>query len=108
MQAGLRWKQRSGHRRIGSSLRRLCHNYSFAPSGLNQFYPLPTACAVGCNLAPLRGYFEALSALSNSRSSLRHRLLRDLSRFFHSLKRWAKLERPFDFAQAGSPGLGFL
>jgi hypothetical protein len=38
----------------------LCHNHSFAPSGLNQFPPLPTACAVGCNLAPLRGYFEAL------------------------------------------------
>jgi len=63
---------------------------------------------VGCNLAPLRGYFEALIPIANSSLELRHSLLRDLNRFFRlsqRLKRWAKLGRPFGFAQAGSSGL---
>ena len=29
---------------------------SFAPSGLACFHLLPTACAVGCSLSPLRGW----------------------------------------------------
>src|ERR1019366_617836 len=30
--------------------------FSFSPTGLDLFLPLPTACAVGCNLTPLRGF----------------------------------------------------
>jgi hypothetical protein len=38
-----------------SSLRSVCHTCSFALSGLTHFPFLPTACAVGFHLAPLRG-----------------------------------------------------
>jgi hypothetical protein len=34
----------------------VCENYSCAPLGLVHFPLLPTAHAVGCILAPLRGY----------------------------------------------------
>jgi hypothetical protein len=35
----------------------LCHSFSFAPSGACLFsLSPPTACAVGCNLSPLRGW----------------------------------------------------
>ena len=39
-----------------SGLKRLFHNASFAPSGLTRGPLLPTACAVGCIPAPLRGF----------------------------------------------------
>jgi hypothetical protein len=52
-------KRRRSTGRGPQGLRSLCRNYSFAPSGLNRFRTLPTARAVGCNLAPLRGCLRA-------------------------------------------------
>ena len=48
-------------------LKRLCRNCSFAPSGLNRFRTLPTAHAVGCNLAPLRGCLRTRSTAAVNR-----------------------------------------
>ena len=44
------------------SLRSLCRSFSFAPSGLADFRPPPTAYAVGCILSPLRGLERAVSS----------------------------------------------
>jgi hypothetical protein len=52
--------RRMGHPRSG--WRRLTAGFSFAPSGLVIFSCfLPTACAVGCILSPLRGWFHFLA-----------------------------------------------
>src|ERR1035438_3875381 len=50
-------------------------------------HSLPTACAVGCILAPLRGYLLSLYPTFRMPSQLLHRLLRDLEDFFHSSQR---------------------
>jgi hypothetical protein len=54
------------------SLRRLSTDFSFAPSGLVHFFLLsPTACAVGCILAPLRGLPQRLKPRFKLRSPAR-------------------------------------
>jgi hypothetical protein len=47
-------------------------NSSFAPAGLNHFPPLPTACAVGCILAPLCGWILVRFAPRSSPKSSSH------------------------------------
>src|SRR6266852_888732 len=65
--------------RSGQALTESVSQLFFRPFGAESVPThLPTASAVGCNLAPLRGYFEALMPLSNSRSSCDTVSLRDL------------------------------
>src|SRR5258708_39861715 len=49
-----------GRKKVLCQVHNRGENYSFAPLGLPHFPNLPTAYAVGCILAPLRGY-ESLS-----------------------------------------------
>ena len=52
-------KRRRSTGRDAQGLKSLRRNSSFGPSGLNRFRILPTAGAVGFNLAPLRGCLRA-------------------------------------------------
>src|SRR6266446_4410433 len=60
-------KRRRSTGRDAQGLKSLRRNRSFAPSGLNRFRILPTARAVGFNLAPLRGCLRARIPLPESR-----------------------------------------
>src|ERR1039458_10455446 len=66
-------------------------------------HSLPTACAVGCILAPLRGYLLSLYPTFRMPSQLLHRLLRDLEDFFHSSQR-----RGAGKSLIAPPGLGIV
>jgi hypothetical protein len=46
--------------------KRLRHKTSFAPSGSHAGHCLPTACAVGYILAPLRGFLRPRTAMTIS------------------------------------------
>ncbi|SRR6266478_4938663 len=60
-------KRRRSTGRDAQGLKSLRRNRSFAPSGLNRFRILPTARAVGFNLAPLRGCLRTRSIAAVNR-----------------------------------------